>query len=340
MYRNYQADDLIKAPGFVAWVKQEDRESEIFWTDWLLKNKEKKSEVEKARAMILSMGVEESLPSKKQVEKLWKDIDANITSEKKQHYLGTGSSFFKMAAAAVVAGILVAFAMLMFNTEDNTKEASIALINKTCPAGQKSTITLTDGTRVKLNANSKLTFPETFSDGSREVILEGEAFFEVARDPSKPFVITSGDLKTTVLGTSFNIKAYPELNDIKVAVITGKVAVESNSTNQAQSKVTLLPNEMALYSKLSKELSMGSYTSLEELAWKDGVLIFKNQSINEIATELAKWYGVTFVFDKKLNFDKDYTGSFDNKSLEEVLTGIGFVFDFEFEIDNKVVTLN
>ena len=170
--------------------------------------------------------------------------------------------------------------------------------------------------------------------------LEGEAFFEVARDPSRPFTITSGNLKTKVLGTSFNVKAYAASNAIKVAVASGKVAVASDALNGNGNELTLLPNEMAVYSKISDELTITTFDKLDELAWKDGVLAFKNRDINQITKELARWYGVTFVLDKKLNYDKDYTGAFDNKSLREVLEGISFVFNFQFKIDNKVVTIN
>lgn len=341
MYSNFKADDLIEAPGFTRWVMQEDRESEIFWSQWLKDNQDKKLEVEKARALILAMGVAETGPSNREIEGLWSRIDKKVSKLDQRTILGFAPRIFKLTAAAVLAGIVVTYALLNLKVGfGDFKKDQIAVIEKICPAGQKSTITLTDGTRIKLNANSKLTFPETFSADSREVELVGEAFFEVTRDPSRPFTITTGDLKTRVLGTSFNIMAYPACNKIKVAVATGKVSVKSFDENEQKNEVTLLPNEMALYSKISHELSLKSFDQEEELAWKDGILIFKNQNINGITAELAKWYGVSFVLDKKLNIDKDYTGRFDNKSLDEVLTGMSFVFDFEFKIDNKVVTIN
>lgn len=344
MYSNYTAKDFLEDPGFCAWVKKENRESELFWEDYIEQHPENKPEIDKARSIILSMGVKESLPTNEEVKYLWKKIERGVeNSGRSETHIGK-IGVYKIAVAASLA-IILAVSVLLNSTQDvsNQKEISekapIKMIEKFCSVGQKSTITLTDGTRIKLNANSKLLFPETFSSNSREVQLEGEAFFEVARDPSRPFTITSGDIKTRVLGTSFNIKAYTASNAIKVAVASGKVAVTSN-VHGTNNELTLLPNEMAVYSKTSDELTMTSFDRLDELAWKDGILAFKNRDINEITKELARWYGVTFVLDKRLNYDKDYTGVFDNKSLKEVLDGISFVFNFQFKIDNKVVTIN
>ncbi|MEQ6119492.1 FecR domain-containing protein [Reichenbachiella sp. MALMAid0571] len=345
MYSNYKAEDFLEAPGFSAWVKKENRESELFWENWADQNPDKKPEIEKARVLILSMGVKEPLPANEEVRHLWKKIERGVAAKEGKKSSVRKFGRYKMAVAASIAAIL-AVSVLLNSTSESSNEKGISesipvkMIEKFCPVGQKSTITLTDGTRIKLNSNSKLLFPETFSANSREVQLEGEAFFEVARDPSRPFTITSGNLKTRVLGTSFNIKAYVASNAIKVAVASGKVAVTSDVLNGKKNELTLLPNEMAVYSKTSDELIMTSFDKLDELAWKDGVLSFKNRDINQITKELAKWYGVTFVLDKKLNNDKDYTGVFDNKSLKEVLEGISFVFNFEFKIDNKVVTIN
>ena len=345
MYSNYTVEDFLEAPGFSAWVKKENRESELFWDNWVDQNPDKKPEIDKARVLILAMGVKESLPANEEVRYLWKKIERGMVDKEGKQSLVRKIGAYKMAVAASIAVILAVSVLLSPDSKSSIEKevsevAPVKMIEKFCPVGQKSTITLTDGTRIKLNSNSKLIFPETFSAHSREVELEGEAFFEVSRDPSRPFTITSGNLKTRVLGTSFNVKAYAASNAIKVAVASGKVMVTSDKLNGSNDELTLLPNEMAVYSKTSDELTMKSFNSLDELAWKDGVLAFKNRDINHITKELAKWYGVTFVLDKKLNYDKDYTGSFDNKSLREVLEGISFVFNFQFKIDNKVVTIN
>lgn len=345
MYANYNAEELCEAPGFANWVKQNDRESEKYWENWVKNNPNRQDEVEKARALLLAIGIEEPLPTRNEIKSLWKRIDQRTAPSGKKSFYKSSAVVYKVAAAAVVAGLVIGIALKSLHPsflkgQDSLPTDHVAMIEKFCPVGQKSTITLTDGTRIKLNSNSKLVFPETFSSTERNVELVGEAFFEVSKDTSRPFTIISGNLKTQVLGTSFNISAYPTSGDIKVAVATGKVAVGAADQKSATEKLTLLPDEMAIYSGQSERLVKTSFDPMREMAWKDGILYFDNQDINEITSELVKWYGVTFVIDKKLNTEKDYTGSFDNKSLKEVLQGISFVFGFEFEIDNKVVTIN
>lgn len=345
MYSNYNAEELCEAPGFVSWVRQNDRESEKYWENWVKNNPNRQSEVAKARALLLAMGVEEPQPTSTEIKSLWNRIDQHTSQSGEKPFYKSSSVLYKIAAAAVVAGLVAAVALNslypgFLRDEGSLFSDHVVMVEKICPVGQKSTITLTDGTRIKLNSNSKLVFPETFSNSERTVELEGEAFFEVSKDPSRPFVITSGNIKTQVLGTSFNIKAYPNANNISVAVATGKVAVGTTGQKEGKAQLTLLPKEMAIYSNKSESLIKTSFNPLQEMAWKDGILYFNNKDIHEITSELVKWYGVTFVIDKKLNTEKDYTGSFDNKSLEEVLQGISFVFGFKFEINNKVVTIN
>ena len=342
MYKKYKADDFLNAPGFVNWVRQQDRKSEKFWDSWVENNPDSWPEIKKARAMVIAASAIEKLPSDKQIKSLWKRIDGKIIGLDKRKPFRLNPTIYKWAVAAAVGGLIVVMALYGWDKihVDEKELYSTRMMTKSCSAGEKSTITLMDGTRIILNSSSLITFPEVFSSDSRVIELEGEAFFDVARDPSRPFIINSGNLRIKVLGTSFNVTTYPSSNEVKVAVATGKVAIDSYDEKGDVNQITLAPNEMAIYSRSSNELTMTSYDSLEVLAWKDGILYFKNKNINQITAELAKWYGVTFVIDKKLNHDYDYTGAFDNESLEEVLIGLGFVFDFDFKIQDKVVTIN
>ena len=212
-------------------------------------------------------------------------------------------------------------------------------LKRSNPAGRNSVITLPDGTRIRLNAASTLIFPEAFSGDTRQVSLRGEAFFEVAKDSSKPFIINTGRFSTTVLGTSFNINAYASAEEIKVAVLTGKVFVE-NQDGTAKNSLTITPKEMAVFNKTSGNLNKYTYSYLKEVAWKDNIIHFENANMDSIIDKLTQWYGVTFILNKRIASKKDYTATYDNKSLEEVLRGLSFAFDFEFTIDNKVVTIN
>jgi len=148
-------------------------------------------------------------------------------------------------SAACISLVLLFFGRyyidnLLYQEKVVTEVPEINWQTKTVPNGQKLSLTLWDGTVVKVNSGSTISFPEEFSDSLREVHLEGEAFFEVNRDILRPFIIKSGNVETVVLGTSFNVNAYPNQEQIKVAVAEGKVkVVGSNEANGEESEVII-----------------------------------------------------------------------------------------------------
>ena len=121
-----------------------------------------------------------------------------------------------------------------------------AMIDKSNPRGMKTTILLSDGTKVKLNSETSLRYPEYFSDSVRIVYLKGEAFFEVERDESKPFIVISKGIRTKVLGTSFDIRAYPDEVELSVGVVEGKVQVTGTDKSGVSLDHQLLPNQITM----------------------------------------------------------------------------------------------
>ena len=227
-----------------------------------------------------------------------------------------------------------------YNNQPRVVE-EIVFIEKSNPNGRKSTIILPDGSKAILNSDSKIRYEKGFKENYREVILEGEAFFEVERDETRPFIIRTGDISTTVLGTSFNIRAYAKSDNIEVAVVTGKVEVKKASyyDNEAEDVVFLTPNKMASYQREERQLTTSSFNMDEVVGWKDGILIFKNADQMDIARSLKAWYGMDIEFKGGNNImNKRYTGKFDNNSLEYVLKAISYTSEISFEItDNKVI---
>lgn len=188
---------------------------------------------------------------------------------------------------------------------------------KTTDLGQKMNLTLADGTQVHLNSGSTIEFPERFEGNTREVKFEGEAFFEVAKDPNKPFIIKSGEIHTTVLGTSFNINTYQESRQIAVTVASGKVKVTSED-----SEVFLGPNEQGVFDKSTKTISKEQTDIAAFLLWKDGILQFEDVTLTEVAKSLEHWYGVTFVFGNDKVGGCHLTATYDNEILSAVLESI------------------
>lgn len=217
----------------------------------------------------------------------------------------------------------------------------VAFVEKINERGRKTTFDLPDGTIVKLNSSSKLRFPFYFSGNKREVMLEGEAFFEVVRDESKPFIIRSGNISTTVLGTSFNIKAHQESDIIQVAVVSGEVKVEPISKNSEagnQKSVLLTQNKKVVYEK-NKASFTTSILEEEDIAWKDGIILFKNANEADVVKKLGEWYNVQFLIENQGNENWDLTAKFKNETLEHILRVIGHQIGFTFNIEENNVSI-
>lgn len=221
----------------------------------------------------------------------------------------------KMAAVwfLLLLGAAVGFFLIQQKLGDATTQALMEITTK---RGERKMIHLNDGSKVWLNAASKLYYPETFSDTSREVVLEGEAFFEVAKQPTRPFVIKTGKVLTRVLGTSFNIKAYQEDRTISVAVLTGKVQVSS----ETNSPIQLTPDQQATYNKQIKNLIREENVSANGIqSWKNGRIQFRNASFGEVAATLQRNYNVTITYDKQLENCPVHADFEKNQSIDTIL---------------------
>ena len=193
---------------------------------------------------------------------------------------------------------------------------------------------------VKLNSGSRIRFPEVFSDSVRLVEFEGEAFFDVAKDSAKPFVIRSKIVNTMVLGTSFNLKTTATSESFELAVVTGSVKVSHNLKSQSLEERYINPNQSVVWDQQSKTFQVREFEPAIVLAWVDGILVFDNSSFEDIIHTLEKWSGVqidTNSLNEKL--PTGYTGKYKDKSLETVLQGISYVLDFKYEIKGKEVII-
>ncbi len=209
------------------------------------------------------------------------------------------------------------------------------LVTKSTKSGERSILKLSDGTVVKLNANSSITFKKQFENDKRQVKLSGEAFFEVAHDSLRPFEVLTNDLKKTVLGTTFNVKAYPNQSETMVSLLEGKVEV-SDMENRAEERnsVVLSPLQELLYNRQNAEMRTKPLDK-DKIAWKYGILIFKSATIDEIAATLESWYGVKVLYPKNRYNSLRFTGKFDNKTLRHVMEGIRLTAHFKFELEGK-----
>lgn len=200
--------------------------------------------------------------------------------------------------AAASLAMICAFAGLYYYNDGNlfTDSARPVTIYAHTANQEMRMIRLPDGTVVWLNVASTLSHPEQFNSSERHVELQGEAYFEVAHDAQRPFIITSGEFETRVLGTSFNVSAYPKESNFEVAVLTGKVAVSSQpgqATNTQEFSAVLSPRQRIRYDFLAQSLQSYEDDHIEDvIAWRQGRIVYRNASLREVISDLERKYNV------------------------------------------------
>jgi ferric-dicitrate binding protein FerR (iron transport regulator) len=200
--------------------------------------------------------------------------------------------------------------------------------------GQTSKISLPDGSTVWLNAGSSIEYPENFSDTLRKIKLIGEAYFDVHKDSLRPFIVEAGHLKTTVLGTSFNISNYAEDEVAEVSLVTGKLNVVQENNSEI-----LLPGNEVLFNKSNSHFMKHSVDINKMARWKEGILVFDHEALHSVVAQLERWYDIRINFSGEPLPDWKFTGTFDNESLRNVLEVLCFGKNLNYKIKNKEVTL-
>ncbi|MEO9474402.1 MAG: FecR domain-containing protein [Cyclobacteriaceae bacterium] len=250
---------------------------------------------------------------------------------------GRITTFLKVAAVLFIVSAFV-FVAFQLNFGTNPRQGSIAIgtIYKVAYPGQRITTKLPDGSKVTLNSGSQISFPEQFVGNSREVSLKGEAFFEVEHNPEKPFFVKMSGDQVRVLGTTFNIRSYPEDSIVLVSVATGRVSYSIPSGEE----VVLEPDQMAIYLPSENSLTTTRVDRLQSFGWKDRIIYFKSITFDNMVVELERWYGVDIEAAGDFKPMGPFTGEFRNEPLNQVLQGLSYIYHFEFKIEGKKVTLN
>jgi len=204
--------------------------------------------------------------------------------------------------------------------------------------GTQTKISLADGTQVWLNSGSKLKFPNSFAgQGTREVELAGEGYFEVHHNPQKPFIVHTHELGVKVLGTTFNVNAYDNMEHVTVALVEGKVSVIKETGDQQKELLQLHPSEVADYSVnenkiyYSRTEQIGRYT-----AWKDGKIVFFDDTMEKMIIMLENWYNVDIEVENNSLLNYHFTATFSNESLDQILKYLSISTSFKYRfVDPK-----
>ena len=203
------------------------------------------------------------------------------------------------------------------------------------PVGGEYHFTLADGTMVWLNSSSRLTFPTRFTGDAREVLVEGEVYFGVQHDESKPFIVRVNDVSVRVLGTEFCISAYPENEGVMTTLVRGAVQVTSGNN-----QVVLKPGYQAVVDQYSGAISQRAVELSLYTSWVRGIFEYENMELNDIMVQLARWYDVQFTFSASECKERRFTGVIRKyEDLNDVLDMIEKTTNVKFIIKGKNVTI-
>ena len=239
-------------------------------------------------------------------------------------------AWFAVAAAALVVAGFASWSTRGAHRPTPTVAAAPRWIERSSAGGELTTITLKDGTRVTLNGRSTLAFPETFAD-TRAVRLRGEAFFEVSHDAARPFIVEAGELKTTVLGTKFNVCAPGENTDASVALVEGRVEVAPLRPREGIAAKTLHPGEQLIWKAGAGAASVSTFDAESATGWLRGVLAFHDERLSSVAGKLTRRFGADFDFAEPRLAEKRISARFERESLPEILDALAFAGEMRWE---------
>ncbi|MDX8341174.1 DUF4974 domain-containing protein [Draconibacterium sp. IB214405] len=226
-------------------------------------------------------------------------------------------------------------------SENEEKDTDDTKMNEVIvPYGKSSELLLADGTKVWLNAGSRLAFPTKFTKSTREVYLEGEACFKVTKNESQPFIVNANDIGVKVLGTYFDVSAYPNDEHIETILVEGSVVVgKKTAFGISKNSVELKPYQKATFDKEENDIVVAEEPNADVyLAWTEGWFEFSQQNLDNVLTKLERYYNVKLVVPEDFNTNRKITGKLDLKdSLDDVLKALSDVAKMDYRIDGSKV---
>ena len=220
-----------------------------------------------------------------------------------------------LAAAAVV---LIGFSLYLFSMGDASRYTNHIIAQQ----GERKQITLPDGSSITINSGSELKFPEVFSKNSREVWLEGEAYFDISKDVDRPFHVSTDGLTVQVLGTKFNVNTKGKTKTVSLE--SGKVQVTLKDSGD---EIQLSPNEELLLNTETGEVVKRNFDVSKTTAWKDNILLLDNMSLGDALIPINQFYGVEFTISDDLVASKKVSAAFEDQDLEQFIQTLEFIAD-------------
>lgn len=359
-FSEYEIEDFAFDQSFQKWVLKPDSESGRFWEEYLLTHPHQTDKLLAARALVVDLhGTHQLVKDPQLADAIWENIQGRISPKRRAFnlyfrywqiaamitlFLGIGASFLWKYASSVQPE------RTPVSSISPTDQDWIEEVNRT---NREIKIHLNDGSTVSLSKDSRLRYPREFDSSQRVVHLVGEAFFDVRKNPNRPFIVFADETVTKVLGTSFRIKAYAKAPKVFVEVRTGRVSVfakkdfEGSTLNYEKKGLILSPNQQAVF---NRELAHLDKTLVEVpvLLVEPSQKIsfeFNNTPIKDIFSILEKAYGLEIIYDPELAEGRSLTVSMEDESLFEKLDiicrtlGLSYsLVDAQIIIENKSLT--
>jgi len=267
--------------------------------------------------------------SKEETKAAWETVERlTIAKSGKRRIL---LELSKYAAIAVIVFSLGYLSGNLIGIQSTDRLIYTSNIEFEVPLGQMSVVSLPDGTKVHLNSGSKLVYGSDFSSGNRIVNLEGEAFFDVFPDKKNSFVVrTPGEISLKVYGTSFNISAYPDDENISTTLVDGSLGILDKKGDEL---TRLVPGENADFSNTEKKVIVNKVKTDLYTSWKDGTITFRNESLKEIAQKIERWFNVVVIIQNSELENVNYNGTIlKNKPIDQILEVLRLTSSLNYQI--------
>ncbi|MFD2572682.1 FecR family protein [Spirosoma soli] len=349
--------DFLLDDRFTDWVKT--GHNSTYWGDFFSQHPEKRILAEQARALIqAAAGLPVVQPHADQVSQMWTQIEAAVQEPVVRPLRRLPTWTYWAAAASVVAVLIVGGRLWFQQRQPQTvtyqqlvSQSEQALREVNNQTNQPQLVRLADGSTVRVDPGSRLSFPPTFRQAAqREVYLSGQAFFDIAKNPQQPFLVHTNELVTKVLGTSFTIRADEKASQITVEVKTGKVWVFRQSDPEgapqapfgAKDGVVLKPNQQATFDRTNGQLAPSLVTQPKLLVEPSAIPSFEYDETPAplIFNALEKAYGVDIVYDKALLADCRLTASLTDESLFDKIRLVCQSLDAQYEIIGTQIVIS
>ena len=341
------------------WKTTMENLRELWSSKPVIVDTDKKQKIEDAYLVHINRLKEKGADFKENTELAVHDVEINLTAVKKPFY----KSWVTYAAAAVfIVAVIFLYPLIADTGKTNEVASPIRPFNEiTINPGSRTKVQLPDGSQVWVNSGSHLTYEGNFKGNTREVQLDGEAYFDVAKDASRPFIVHTSNIDIKVLGTAFNVKAYKTEPTIEATLIHGSIEV-INKSEPGSAKIMLKPHEKLVYNKyvikdikdqkadikpvadsfsiIIKPLRKNiADNDIVETAWVYNKLIFEDERFADLALKMERWYNVKISIENEKLKDYRISGTFVNETAEEALKALQLLVPFSYSIKNNEVRI-